>query len=199
MKKRSAASPCRAANSPGAKRTLAAHPTIRSRCSGFIPSKRGIVARTGLSVSVTVCLLGMPGPSERLHLFGEVDACRTPRDAATAADTAGHAELLRPGRELVREPLAVARPDRGPDASAVDVGEIRGEARVPTPGPHRLRSREIGRVFDGRAEAGRADHRAVPAGEAAARHVVPAGILVAPAEQLRKPFGVEPARLAACG
>src|SRR3954449_10096708 len=72
--------------------------------------------------------------TDRRHLLGDVDGDRAPRDAAPAADAARRAELVDPGRELVRRPLPVARARRAPDAAAVDVGVPEREARVPDAG-----------------------------------------------------------------
>ena len=87
------------------------------------------------------------------------------------------AELVEPGRELVRHPLPVARAGRRPDAAAVQVGVLDREARVPDAGALRLGAGQVGRVLDGGAEAGRADQRAVAARQAALGDLVPARVL----------------------
>src|SRR6266496_771451 len=113
-----------------------------------------------------VCMLLLAG-AECGQLLGDVDPNRAPRDAAPAADAAGAAELLVPGPELVREPLAVARASAGPDRAAVDVRMVDREAGVPGTCALRLVAGEARHVLDARAEAGRADERAVGAGQAA--------------------------------
>ena len=64
-------------------------------------------------------------------LLGDVDPDRAPGDAAPAADAARAAELVDPGRELVRHPLPVARARRAAHGAAVDVRVVDREAGVP--------------------------------------------------------------------
>src|SRR5512133_3084947 len=176
-------------NSPASKRTFEPHPAIVARCEGSIPAKNGCALRS-LSMASMPFLLA---PADRRELLRDVDSRRAPGDAAPAPDAAGHAELVDPCRELVAHPLAVARPRVRPQAPAVDVRELERAARVPLPRPRRVPAREVGGVFDRRAEAGGADHRAVAAREAALRHVVPPRVVVLPVEELLHPFGREPA------
>ena len=65
------------------------------------------------------------------RLLGEVDADRTPGDAPAAPHAARGIELVPPGRELVGEPLAVARGGGGADRAAVEVRVVEVEARRP--------------------------------------------------------------------
>src|SRR5689334_386234 len=93
-------------------------PAISSSCAASSPSK------TGLSPTIwsSVCMIHLPvGRPDCGELLGHVDPDRAPRDAAPASDAPGGAELVDPGAELVREPLAVARSRRGPHRTAVDV------------------------------------------------------------------------------
>ena len=69
------------------------------------------------------------------RLLGEVDPHRAPGDAAAAADATRGVELVPPGRQLVGQPLAVARRGSGPDWSSVQVGVVEIEARGPGPPP----------------------------------------------------------------
>ena len=124
------------------------------------------------------------------RLLGDVDADRAPGDAAAAADAAGGVELIPPAGELVRHPLAVARLRRGAHAAAVDVGEVHGEAGVPAPGAFGLAAGKVAGVLDRGAEAGRADHGAVAAGEAAAGDLVPARMLEVVHQQVADAVGV---------
>src|SRR5262249_46823372 len=64
-------------------------------------------------------------------LFSDVDADRTPGDAAATPDAAGCAELIHPVGQLVRHPLPVARPSRAAHRSTVDIREIHRKAAVP--------------------------------------------------------------------
>ncbi len=111
-------------------------------------------------------------------------ADRAPRDAAPAADAARAPELVEPGRQLVRHPLPVARPARRAHAAAMDVRVVDREARVPALDAHDLLAGQVGHVLDRRAEAGRADHRAVPACQAARRDVIPARVLEVALEEV---------------
>src|SRR6185503_19810693 len=77
--------------------------------------------------------IAAPFSANCADLLGDVDADRTPGDAASAADTAGGAELIDPVGQLVRHPLSVARLGRAAHRSAMDVGKIHGEAGVPSP------------------------------------------------------------------
>ena len=112
----------------------------------------------------SVSLRGLPrclpdGPD----FLGDVDAHRTPGDAAAAADAAGAAELVDPGGQFVGQPLAVAGPGRGADAAAVEVGVIHGKTDVLAPPPFGRSPGQIGDVLDGVAETGGADPGAVAA------------------------------------
>ena len=98
------------------------------------------------------------------HFFRNVDPNGTPGDTAATAYTPGRAELVDPACQLVRHPLAVTRLGGGPHAATGDVREIHGEARIPPAPALGAFTRQVGRIFDGGAEAGGADHRAVSAG-----------------------------------
>ena len=110
-------------------------------------------------------------------LVRDVDTHRAPGDAAAAADAARGAELVDPARELVRHPLPIARTRRLADAAAVDKGEIHGEAGIPFAHPLGGRAAQIAVILDRRAEAGRAHHGAVAAGETALGDVVPSRMI----------------------
>src|SRR5512132_3280418 len=159
-------------NSPGLKRAFEAQPTIKSRCAGSSPFRTGCSARIGANDSISIA-----SPSQPCDLFRHVDPRRAPCDAAPATDASVRAELVDPGRELVHQPLAVASPHAGPDAAAVDVGELVRETGIPPPPPLDEVPRQVRAVLDGVAEAGGAGHRAVRAGEAALRDFVPLGML----------------------
>ena len=107
--------------------------------------------------------------------------------------------LIDPRGQLVRQPLAVARADVGPHVPAGGVGMVEVEARIPEADPLAALAVKVGDVFDRVAEAGRADHGAVGARQAAAGHVVPAGMLQVIVEQLGQVGRVEPARDLALG
>ena len=107
------------------------------------------------------------------ELLADVDADRAPGDAPAAADAAARPELVPPGRELVGQPLAVAVLAVRPERAAGDLGEAVGEARVPGPLGGRGRAVEVGPLDDARAEAGRADERAVGARRGSVRRRPP--------------------------
>src|SRR5450759_987649 len=172
-KKRSAGAPSRNSCAPAAKRSLTAHPAISASCSGASPANTGEAAISSSSVRIAREL----AVADRPCLLGDVDADRAPGDAATAADAAGAAELVDPGRELVRHPLAVARARGAADRAPVDVRVVDREARVPALVALDVLAGEVGDVLDRRAEARRADHRAVAARQAALGDLVPARVL----------------------
>ena len=74
------------------------------------------------------------------------------------------------------QPLAVAGPDGRPDAPSVDIGKIKCEAGIPRADAFGVSAGEIRDIIDGRAKAGRADKRAVRAGQAAFCDIIPAGM-----------------------
>ena len=121
----------------------------------------------------------------------------TPRDAASAPDATILPELIDPTGELVGQPLAIAGSGRRAHASTVNIRKLRCEAGIPSPNSTGPRSTQIGAVFHGRAEAGRADHGAVRTRHAARGHVIPVGILRASGQQLSESFEAQPALLPA--
>src|SRR5689334_5176014 len=193
---RSAFSPSWKRYSPSRKCTLREQRSSSRTSRSSTPSKKGCEVRR----SPMVCMSALPGrhddgPRERRgpdrgHLLGDVDADRAGGEAPAAPDAPGRAELVEPGGELVRHPLPVAGARAGPDAAAVQVGEVRGEAGVPDPPVLGLPAGERGVLVDGGAEAGGADHRAVAAREATARDVVPPRVLGVGVEQVADAGGV---------
>src|SRR3569833_932070 len=127
------------------------------------------------------------------HLFGDVDTDRAPGDAAPAAVAAGGAELIDPARELVGHPLAITRTGALPDTAAMDVAVLQSETGIPGPHPLGAGARKIAVVLDRGAEAGRADHGAVAAAQAALGDLVPARMLQIALQQLLQPLGFHPA------
>src|SRR5512133_2033007 len=113
---------------PWSKWTFEAQPATSANRSCSSASNTGDARR-----SVSIVSIGSVRCSDRRELLGYVDADGTPGDAAAAADAAGGAELVVPGAELVRQPLAVARPACRPNAAAVDVRIVDRVAGVPDP------------------------------------------------------------------
>src|SRR3954466_14639723 len=124
-------------SSPEANTWLRAQPASVSRWAGVSACSAG----SSWISSVSVC-------TDRRRLLGDVDRYRAPGDAAPATDAPGRAELVDPGRELVRHPLAVARTAGAADAAAVHVGVLEREARVPQPRAVGLLAGQVGRVLD---------------------------------------------------
>ena len=71
---------------------------------------------------------------------------------------------------------------------------VEGEAARPLPFPLDVVAGEVGHLSHARAEAGGADERAVGARQAAARHLVPAGVFEVAKQQVADALGVEAAR-----
>lgn len=108
---------------------------------------------------------------------GQVDTDGAPGDTSAAADATAGAKLIEPGCEFMGDPLSISRADGVANGSTGGVREIGIEARVPA---SLANDRFIGQVvdfIDTRAEAGRADHGAVCAREAARGDIIPMGVL----------------------
>ncbi|GEM_PF-2412101 len=91
----------------------------------------------------------------------QVDADRTPRDAADAADAAGRAELIVPRRKLVCHPLPISAFHTIPRGASVHVAEGDIEARVPVAFAINVVASQIRHLGHGRAETRRTHHRAI--------------------------------------
>src|SRR4051794_27486107 len=148
----SAGPPARMISSPSRKTLLRAQPAIVSRCAGASVASAG----TSVSSSAIVCMAHVRR-TDGGGLLGDVDGDGAPGDAAAAADAAGGAELVDPGRQLVGHPLPVARTAARAHAAAVDVGVVEREAGVPGSLAHGLLPGEVRAVLNAVAEAGRAD------------------------------------------
>ena len=102
------------------------------------------------------------------------------------------AELVDPpGRELVRQPLAVPRARRRAHRATMHVAKSRVKQESQRAERSAVSPSRSVHVLHGRAEAGRADQRAVGAGQAAIRHVVPARVLEIVGGALLDAVGVE--------
>lgn len=109
-----------------------------------------------------------------MGLLGDVDTDRAPHDAAPAADAPGAVELVVPGAEFMGGPLPVAAMRGVADRPRLQMGEIQVEAGLPAPPSLGVFTGEVRDVLGGGAEASRADHGAVSAGQTAGRDIVPA-------------------------
>src|ERR1019366_1126800 len=123
------------------------------------------------------------GAADGSDFLRDVDPDRAPGDAAPAPDAARGAELIDPARELVSQPLPIARLGRRANAATMHVAMIEREARVPALHPFRVLAIEIRDVLDGGAEARRAYERAVRASEAPIRDVVPPRVVEVAVEE----------------
>src|SRR5664280_13120 len=124
--------------------------------------------------------LAVTGPDGG-DLLGQIDSDGTPRDAPTAAHAPRSVELVPPGRQLVGEPLPVPGRRACPHRPAVEKGVLDVEARGPS-APALHRTGQVGHVVHVAAETGGAHQRAVPTGQAALSHLVPAGVVDVPVE-----------------
>ena len=74
------------------------------------------------------------------------------------------------------QPLPIPGLGRYPNTTAVDIGMIESETRIPAAAPFRGCAGQIGRIVDIDAKAGRADHGAVGAGETSGSDIIPARV-----------------------
>ena len=78
----------------------------------------------------------------------------------------------------------------------MDVGEVQREAGIPTPPALGVIAVKVGHIFDGRAETGGTDHRAIGTAQAAGRHVIPPRMLLIALQKLLDAEGIHcPAHL----
>src|ERR1039457_7175811 len=171
---------------------LDAHPTMSCRCCSSNSRQNGCWRRkrSSDSMSSLSSCVSLISFADRVYFFGDVDRHRTPRDAASAAGASRRAELVEPGGELVRHPLAIARLGGGANAAAVDIRVLHGETGVPLLDALGGRARQIGVVFHSGAEARGTYERAVGAVEAACGDVLPARMLVIGVQELLDSGGV---------
>jgi len=125
-------------------------------------------------------------PQQGRQLLGHIDPDRAPGNASAAADAAGRAELIDPRRKLMRQPHAVPILGCLANILPVDIPVLLCEAGIPQSGMCGVLMREVRRLLDLMAEAGRADHRTVRASQATYRHIVPARMLMGSVEGLRQ-------------
>lgn len=120
------------------------------------------------------------------HLLGQIDADRTPGDAATTADTAGTAILIVPSRKLMRQPLAIACRGAMAHAATMQIGEFGRIARISSSRARDALTAKITDVCDRSAHASRAHHGAVATGKAAFADFGPARVLQITKQQVMK-------------
>src|SRR5579884_4250934 len=177
--------------SPPLKHRLVPHPAMNDSASSSRPRKNGWARTRSLmwsSSNASALPPDRPGP-DGPYLFGDVDPDRTPRDAAAAPDAARDSELVDPTGQLVRHPLPVPGPGGGPHRMGPHPGEVEGEARIPRAPAFGVFTGEVGHVLHRAAETGRADQRAVGAGQTPLRHVVPAGMFGVGVEEVPDAVG----------
>ena len=154
--------------------------------------KTGVQERSAQALSSRLLRCGPRSGPDRCRLFGDVDPDRTPGDATSAADATRAAELVEPARQLVSDPLAVARLASNCRTLPPWMYE---KSSVKQESQRRTRSAtvlgEVGCVVDGRAKARRADHRAIGAGKTAFCDLIPARMVGVGLQQFFKAVGVE--------
>lgn len=124
--------------------------------------------------------------------FSKVDADRTPRDAATATDAAGRAELIYPRCQFVSHPLAIAIACVVSHDAAVHVTEFEIETGIPLPLTLDMFTGQIADFGDGAAKTRRADHGAVRARQTAVGDIVPARVFEVGQQQVMNIGDVHP-------
>src|SRR5690606_37395899 len=107
------------------------------------------------------------------------------------ADAPRRVELVVPGGELVRQPLPVPAADVVADDAAVHVAEVDVEAGVPLPLAADVIAAQTRDLAHRRAEAGRADHRAVRARETTLGNMLLARVLEVVHQWVSDAVGVE--------
>src|SRR5215471_5621494 len=117
-------------NCPGRYSAIGGSSARRNRVAVSAVSVRLVMTRylTGFHGSGSAIALLL---DQRVHLGGEVDLGGAPGDAPSTPDTAGGAELVVPGAQLVGQPLPVPAGARGADLAAVEVGVVQLEAGCP--------------------------------------------------------------------
>ncbi len=160
---------------PASKRTLRGAAGEQRELVGA-RARRGTARRRGRASSArSIVSLRR---ADRRDLLGDVDADRAPGDAAAAADAA---RRCRTGRARCRAcASSTAGSASGRTAGRCRRGCTSSRARSTSPRSASARPRSPARSVTSstrRAEARRADHRAVAAGEAALGDVVPARVL----------------------
>src|ERR1035437_7172552 len=106
------------------------------------------------------------------------------------APSASSNDPVTPGRKLVGEPLAVAGCRGRSHRPAVQVRVLEVKAGRPTALSFDGAG-NVAHVLDVTAEAGRADERAVPTGQASFGDLFPAGVLEVASKEAGQPLGVE--------
>ncbi len=92
-------------------------------------------------------------------------------------------------------PLPIASLGRGSYAASMDVGKTQSETRIPTAPTLRMITGDVTDIFYRSAEAGRANHCAIGASQAALSDTVPARMVKALIEKILDPVGVDATRL----
>ena len=125
------------------------------------------------------------GQGHLVHFGGDVDAGRAPRDAPPATDASRHCRTGRARCPTCGSATAgnATRRSAGRCPSWMQ-REVQLETRRPGPPAFGVLPGQVGDVLGAGAEAGRADHRAVPACQAAARHLVPVRRIPRQSQQL---------------
>jgi hypothetical protein len=81
----------------------------------------------------------------------------------------------------------------------MDVGKTQSETRIPTAPTLGMIASDVTEIFHSSTEAGRANHCAIGASQAALSDIVPAWMVKALVEKIPDPVGIEAPRLLVCG
>ncbi len=95
----------------------------------------------------------------------------------------------------MRQPHPVSIFDRRANVLAVDIPMFLRKTGIPQSGVFGVLVREVRGLLDRMTKAGRADHRAIRAGEATSRHFIPSRMFVGLVEGLRQARVIEPSDL----
>src|SRR5690349_8171967 len=123
--------------------------------------------------------------------LSDVDSCRAPGDAASTSNATQAAKLVRPRRQLVGHPLAIAGLPRRANTSPVNVGEALREARVPSSPTFRMSPANVSDVLNRGAEARRTRHRAIRATQAPRCNFVPLRVLEIVVQKIFQPRSIQ--------
>ena len=112
-----------------------------------------------------------------MRFFADIDSHRTPADTAPAAHTAAAVELVMPTAQLVCQPLAITSSRIGANGQAMDIAMPLCKTGIPFTHMFAAGTVQLRLLVLCMAKAGGTHHGAVAAGQAALRHLLPAGML----------------------
>src|SRR5215469_14039612 len=174
---------------PGLNRTFAAQLTMRLRKSSSRPTKKGCSPMMRSRGSI---FSSFPNGAD---LFGDVDADRTPGNAASTADASRTAELVDPRGELVGHPLAIAPLGRSSDAASVNIRKVLCETGIPAAPALGVITANFAYILDGCTKACGTNHGAIGTRQTTTGHIVPPRVLEVLVEKLFDSRSIDAAHL----